>query len=107
MEFFITENFGLSVIRFLAWPSFESSERKAFEFQENPGLYQLSNNVFYPITREVSSRSREIGCKKFHIVLKFDWRLGSSAVERPFLFRHDRRTLNLYLMAPKFSEVWG
>ena len=53
----------------------------------------------------VKFRSREIGCYNDRIALKFDKRLGSTAVEMSIKFQSDWTCLNPNLVASRLHEV--
>ena len=60
------------------------------------GLYSLSGKT---------ARSREIGCYKDRIALKFNRHLGSSAAELPVKFQSDGTSLNRNLAASRLREI--
>ena len=63
----------------------------------------------YPIRNGIidllKSRSREIGNLNYHITLKFDRHVDSTAAEVPVKFRSDRTILNTNLTALKLCEI--
>ena len=52
-----------------------------------------------------SLKSREIGSLNYHIALKFDWHLGSSAAEVPVKSQSDWTVINSNLTASRLHKI--